>query len=120
MNAAYALLTQDGRREMAAQVWDEWIADRVANLLETDYRPFDADNFQEATSEIQDWRPIIQLISRGNHQGAGLALEALVKEYWERLATSKAEVELLHVRASACAYCGGGGCPHCAESEDSE
>lgn len=115
MNAAYALLTQDGRREMADRVWDEWMADRVAQLLETDYRPFDPDNFQEATSEIQDWRPIIQLLSRGNHQGAGMALEALVNEYWERLATKKAETELLHVRASACAYCGGAGCQHCDE-----
>lgn len=78
----------------------------------SEYDPFCASNVAEALGEFDGtaYEALAKLLNDGNTAGAGLALDVLVKDYWNRLATQKAEREIM---AASCGHCFDRGCYRC-------
>jgi hypothetical protein len=111
LNRYLATLGEDDSR-------DEAIEQRTDELLAgAEYDPFSPDNLSEALREL-DMTAITaccQLFKAGNKGGVGLALDALIRDYWRGFARNEAERQIDNEAANACPRCKGLGCRHCDE-----
>ena len=74
--------------------------------------PFTVFNLSEALGELDGtaMEALCKLFKDGNTAGAGLALDALVKHYWQRAAKKQAERE---IENATCHHCYDRGCYRC-------
>lgn len=93
---------------------DSAIDDRSEELIRDgeECDPFTVFNLSEALGELDGtaMEALCKLFKDGNTAGAGLALDALVKDYWQRSARKQAERE---IENSTCHHCYDRGCYRC-------
>jgi hypothetical protein len=93
--------------------------ERIAELMQGKYSPYDRDNLAEALAnlDIDQAATIANLLKGCRFALLGAYVETVVREHWYKLAKTQAECDGEREYQSSCERCHGAGCSWCNDRE---
>ena len=95
------------------------IEQRIAELMQGKYNPYDPCNLAEALAnlELEKATTIANFLHFGQYDMAGAYIDTIVREHWRKLAGTQADCDAQRELADACPRCKGASCSSCEDRE---